>query len=160
MHRFSGDLQNETLCQLKMNLEFSKLHVYRVISLDNAKSSPFLSEFKTRQTTHKCWPLFFAWKGKFPSFFLTGSLLRDIIKRWRHIYPCVLRHSNIIAKLGNVYFALYKYFQRDMRVVSRRFDPPAYTITKFNFNIHNFMKVPLYRYSIHDFVVTPTDRQR
>ena len=41
MHYFSGDLKSETFFQLKVNLEISKLHVKRVISPDNAKSSPF-----------------------------------------------------------------------------------------------------------------------
>ena len=34
---YSGDLQSKTLFQL----EISKLHVWRVISPDNAKLSPF-----------------------------------------------------------------------------------------------------------------------
>ena len=41
MHYFYDDLQSETFFQLQVNLKISNLHVKRVISPDNAKSSPF-----------------------------------------------------------------------------------------------------------------------
>ena len=41
MHYFSDILQKETLIQLNVNLEISKLPVWRVISPNNAKLSVF-----------------------------------------------------------------------------------------------------------------------
>ena len=72
-------------------------------------------------------------KLNFSIIFLTGSLLQNVIKRWRHNSPCILRHSNIIAKSGNVCFVLCISFI----LADKRKDTEKFTILVYEIKEHS-----------------------
>ena len=78
----------------------SEFRIFKIASLESYAKTKLA---KRHINVGHCYRL----KRKKIYHFLTGSLLHDVIKRWRHISPCILRHSNIIAKLGNVCFVLW-----------------------------------------------------
>ena len=98
--------QREALLHLLVKVEHFKLHIQRVIGPYDATSSPYLSRKINCHVKHEWWRLHCAGKIQFRILFYSGSLLHDVIKRWRHVPPSVLRHSDNIDKSGNGSYVL------------------------------------------------------